>query len=259
MSLDSVLNLSLKPDRLEFEYGPGVLGPPAEFRSLESIRPSLLDPHCAGPDPVYGIAMDVARACDLPRLRERMLLYGVVAYAAGRLGQEPPRSQGHVHAIAPHSGWSPPEMFEILQGQAIIYAQQSARDEPGHCVAVLAGEGDTVVVPPGWAHCMINADPARRMVFGAWCDRQYGFVYEGVRQHGGLAWFPVLTGVDEIQWRRNPAYRTSQLDVHPARAYPELDLAPGRGIYGQFVENPESVMWVSDPARKESIWERFIP
>ena len=128
---DSFLDVSLQPDQLRFEYGPGVVGPATEFRSLDAIRGSLLDPNCAGPDPVYGIAMDVARASDMALLKERMLLYGIVAYAAGRLGEEPTRSQGHVHAIAPHSGWSPPEIFEVLEGRAIIYAQQTTENDRG--------------------------------------------------------------------------------------------------------------------------------
>jgi glucose-6-phosphate isomerase len=254
-----ILDVSLKPDQLGFHYGPGVIGPATELRSLDAIRASLLDPHCTGPDPVYGIAMDVARASDLPLLLRRMLLYGMVVYAAGRLGQEPTRSQGHVHAIAPHSGWSPPELFEILEGKAIVYAQQNTDDDPGVCVAVLAGERDKVVVPPGWAHCVINANPARRMVFGAWCDRQYGFVYRGVRTHGGLAWFPVLNPADQIEWLANPAYRTGHLKLHASRAYPELDLIPGSGIYQQFVDHSDSLLWVSDPARNKSLWNTFIP
>jgi glucose-6-phosphate isomerase len=254
-----MLDVSLKPDQLSFNYGPGVVGPATEFRSLDAIRASLLDPHCSGPDPVYGIAMDVARASDLLLLRHHMLLYGMVAYAAGRLGQEPTRSQGHVHAIAPHSGWSPPELFEILEGKAIVYAQRSTDDDPGTCVAVLAGERDKIVVPPGWAHCVINADPARRMVFGAWCDRQYGFVYDGVRDHGGLAWFPLLNSAGELGWRANPAYRTDHLNIHVSRAYPELDLVPSSDIYSQFVDHPDSLLWISDPARKKSLWDTFIP
>ncbi len=253
------LDVSVKKDELAFDYGPGVVGPPVEFRRLDAIRPSLMDPHCSGPDPVYGIAMDVARERDLPVLNERMLLYGIVAYAAGRLGHEPTRSQGHIHAIAPHSGWSPPELFEIIEGSALIYAQQTADDDPGPCIAVTAQTGDKVVVPPGWAHCVINADPNRRMVFGAWCDRQYGFLYDGVRRHKGLAWFPVLSATDEIEWRANPAYCRSRLDIHPARDYPELDLSASEGLYEQFLRDPDSIMWVSDPVRKQAIWDIFRP
>ncbi len=203
--------------------------------------------------------MDVAREQDLDELKTRMLLYGIVAYAGGRLGQEPARSQGHVHAIAQHSGWSPPEVFEVLLGRAIIYAQRSVEDDPGICVAVTAGVGDKVVVPPGWAHCVINADPGQRMVFAAWCDRQYGFVYDGVRRHGGLAWFPVLDDANRIEWKRNSSYAPSQLGSHDARAYPELELRPSLSLYKQFVEEPESMMYVSEPSRKESLWPAFIP
>ncbi|MGC8625371.1 MAG: glucose-6-phosphate isomerase family protein, partial [Phycisphaerae bacterium] len=171
------LPIRLSETSLAFEYGPGVFGPEPEMRSLDAIRPSLRDPQCSGPDPVYGIAMDIGRLVDRPLLNQRMLLFGAVVYAAGALGLEPVRSQGHVHAIAPHSGWSPPEIFEIWHGKAIIYAQQRAQDDPGRCVAVVAKAGEKVVVPPGWAHCVINADPTGRMAFGAWCDRQYGFDY----------------------------------------------------------------------------------
>jgi glucose-6-phosphate isomerase len=257
--LDPILDVTLSDHDLSFCYGPGTVGPVTEYRSLAAIRASLLDPQCSGPDPVYGIAMDVARREDLPTLKQRMLLYGIVAYAAGRLGEEPPRSQGHVHAIAPHSGWSPPEVFEILQGRAIIYAQQSTDDDPGLCVAVTAGRGEKVVVPPAWAHCVINADPSERMVFAAWCDRQYGFVYDGVRAHGGLAWFPVLHGDNHIHWRRNAAYRDSVLTEHAARSYPELELSRDLSLYQQFMQDPDSLMYVAEPSRKAHTWEGFVP
>jgi glucose-6-phosphate isomerase len=257
--LDPALHVSLSDRDLSFHYGPGTTGPATEFRSLDAIRASLLDPQCTGPDPVYGIAMDVARAQDLDQLKQRMLLYGIVAYAAGRLGQEPPRSQGHVHAIAPHSGWSPPEVFQILEGCAIVYAQQSTEDDPGRCVAVTACPGEKIVVPPGWAHCVINADPSTRMVFAAWCDRQYGFLYDGVRRHGGLAWFPLLDQDDRIRWQPNPSYRQSEMTCHDARQYPELELDPGLSLYEQFLQAPDSLMYVPEPFHKAHVWENFIP
>ncbi len=217
------LAVTLRPDELAFDYGADVIGPAVEMRRLDDIRPSLRDPNCSGPDPVYGIAMDVYQRADAADLQRRYLLYGVVAYASGQLGEEPVRSQGHIHAPAPHSGWSTPELFEIWEGRAIIYAQEFAEDTPGRCIAVEAGPGDQVVVPPSWAHCVINADPATRLVFGALCERQYGFLYDGVRAHGGLAWFPVVRN-GHIEWQANPRYRKSSLDVRGPRSYPELGL-----------------------------------
>ena len=258
MPFDPKLGVHCASD-LRFEYDSDVFGPAPEFRHLDDIRRSLRDPHCQGPDPVYSIGMDVGRTEHLQELQRRMLLVGVVAYEAGQLGEEPVRSQGHIHAIAPHCGWSTPELFEIWEGQAIIYAQERATDDPGRCFAVTANPGEKVVVPPNWAHCVINADPARRMVFGAFCDRQYGFVYDEVRAHGGLAWFPVLDVQQQIHWEPNPKYQTSNISVGSPRAYPDLGLIPNVAMYEQFAEDPHSLQWVSEPARVKDVWNAFEP
>lgn len=255
---DPGLDVRIRPNELAFDYGPGVVGPLPEMRRLDSIRASLRDSGCEGPDPVYGIAMDVYRRDDLADLQQRNLLFGVVAYAAGRLGEEPVRSQGHIHAPAPHSGWSTPELFEIWEGQAIIYAQEFAEDDPGRSIAVEAGPGDQVVVPPGWAHCVINAQEHTRLVFGALCERQYGFLYDKVRAHRGLAWFPVLRS-GSIAWEPNPHYRKSSLQMRPPRGYAELGLDAEISIYRQYRQNPEAVQWISEPARAASLWPTFEP
>jgi glucose-6-phosphate isomerase len=150
-------------------------------------------------------------------------------------------------------------LFEIWEGRAIVYAQESATDEPGRCIAVAAMPGDQVVVPPGWAHCVINGDPQRPMVFGAWCDRQYGFVYDHVRAHQGLAWFPVLDENCAIQWEANPRYRASTLSLRNSRTYPELGLKPDLPIYEQFARNPHTVQWVSEPETVAAVWPNFEP
>jgi len=242
---------------LQFTYDDGVFGPQPEFRRLDDIRRSLRDPECGGPDPVYSIVMDVGRAEHRADLERRMLLFGVVVYASGQLGEEPVRSQGHIHAIAPHCGWSTPELFEIWEGRATIYAQERADDDPGRCFAVAANPGDQIVVPPGWAHSVINADPDNRMMFGAWCDRQYGFVYDAIRAHHGLAWFPVLDADGNIRWEPNPSYRSSDLSIRSPRVYSELGLDPNVPMYEQFATDPESVQWVSQPASVESAWLDF--
>jgi glucose-6-phosphate isomerase, archaeal len=258
LSFDTGIGITPEADSLSFCFAPGVFGPTPEFRSLNAIRPSLLDPNVCGPDPVYGIAMDVGREEDRGELTRRWLLFGLVAFAAGRLGREPVRSQGHVHAIAPHSGWSPPELFELWQGRAIVYAQERTGQDPGRCFAIEAGPGEHVLVPPGWMHFVANADPEQPMVFAALCDRQYGFVYDEVRARGGPAWFPVFDG-GVLRWEPNAAYAPSTLHVGNTRTYPEFHLRAGVPLYQQFVADPEALQWVSDPARMTAQWEGFNP
>ena len=256
---ESGLDVRFAKDSLDLSYGRGLFGPKPEYRSLDSIRQSLRDPNCTGPEIVYGIAMDVGRVQDLAELEKRMLLFGVVTYAEGRLGEEPVRSQGHVHAVSPHCGWSTPELFEIWEGSAIVYGQERSGDEPGRCIAVQAGPGEKVVIPPGWPHYVVNAHPNSKLIFGAWCDRQYGFDYAEVRTHHGLAWFPLVHEDGQIGWEPNPRYSSSKLTVRRAREYPELGVPSSTPIYECFHRAPESVQWVSDPGRFEELWPRFEP
>jgi glucose-6-phosphate isomerase len=258
-NFDPGLDIQILTNAMDFSYGAGVFGPRPEYRSLDAIRTSLRDPNCAGPDPVYSIAMDVGRAEDLAELKKRMLLFGVVIYASGKLGHEPIRSQGHVHAISPHCGWSTPELFEIWQGRAIVYGQEKSGDDPGRCIAIEAGPGERVVMPPGWAHYVANADQNSQLVFGAWCDRQYGFDYAQMRAHHGLAWFPLLTNDGGLAWERNPSYSSSILHRRGAREYPELGLSPEIPIYEHLRNKPDAIQWVSDPARLEKVWSDFEP
>lgn len=244
---------------LGFRYGAGCFGPEPEIRRLDSIRASLMDPGCDGPEEVYAIAMDVGRAEHRQALESRMLLYGVVTYARGRLGREPIRSQGHVHRVSPHCGWSTPEVYEIWRGRAVIYMQERAEDSPGRCFAVEAGPDDVVIVPPGWAHATVSADPASPLTFGAFCDRQYGFEYAGVRAHGGLAWFPVLDEEGGLLWEHNPRYAYSPLLQKAPRFYGELGLQQGVSLYAQFAQEPDRFLFVSEPVRRRETWRGFTP
>jgi glucose-6-phosphate isomerase len=244
---------------LDWRIGNCCFGPTPELRSLDSIRKSLRDPACSGPDPVYAICMDVGRHEHREELHRRMLLFGVVTYAAGRLGDEPVRSQGHVHAISRHSGWRPPELYEIWRGRAVIYMQERAEDDPGRCFAIEAGPGETVLVPPGWAHATISADPSTPLAFGAWCDREYGFEYDAVRSRGGLAWFPLLNSDGSLRWERNGRYAAKALEQRGPSSYARFGVEAGVPIYEQFARDPARMQFISKAGVAEALWRHFEP
>lgn len=263
MRFDPGFDISLTAPELGFSYGAQIFGPPVERRRLDDIRKSLLDPRCAGPEHVYAIAMDVGRGADHTAIRERNLLYGAVVYEKGMLGQEPVRSQGHVHAVSPSCGSSTCELYEIWEGEACIYMQQRAADDPGRCYGVLAGPGQVVLVPPGWAHCTIVADVSGRMAFGAWCVRDYGFEYDGVRAHRGLAWYPVVRD-GQLRFLKNECYQTERCVIKRPRHYAEFGLEPGVPIYRQFIDDPDCFAFVARPQSAvdgdgASKWDGFIP
>ena len=252
-------NMSPTREPLGFSYGEGSFGPQSEQRSLDSIRASLRDPACVGPEWVYAISMDVGKAKHQALLKEKMLLFGAVTYATGSLGREPIRSQGHIHRVSSHSGWSPPEIYEIWEGQAVIYIQDKAEKNAGRCIAVHAGPGEVVVVPPGLVHATINADPTQPMTFGAWCDREYGFEYDALRGLKGIAYFPLLDQ-GGLAWEKNAAYEEAAPLLHKGPSdYSALGIEKGIPIYEQFEKDPERFQFVSQPQLKKDVWDGFVP
>ena len=56
----------------------------------------------------------------------------------------------------------------------------------------------------------------------------------GVRKHGGIAWFPIFNGSDELEWIANPMYDSSHLICKSPSDYISLDIRK-RGIYLQTI------------------------
>jgi len=253
-------DIKIEKAGMGFCYGNNVFGPTPEMRSLESIRPSMRDPLCTGPAQVYAIAMNVGKTEDMSDLKNRGLLYGAVTYAKGRLGKEPVRSQGHIHKKSPRCGWSTPEVYEIWQGKAIILMQEKAEDDPGRCFAVSASAGQVVIVPPDWAHATISADPQSTLTFGAWCDRDYGFEYTGVRAHKGMAFYPLLDEAGTLYWEHNPNYaeKITLIEKSP-EDYTQLGLKKGISIYEQYQADKEVFSFVYAPDKFKKVWKNFIP
>lgn len=255
---NSGIDVTIKKE-MDMIYGKDVFGPIPEKRRLDDIRKSLKDPHTIGPETVYSIAMDVGKEGQRIELEERMLLFGIVTFAAGSLGHEPIKSQGHVHKVSKHSGWSPPELYQIWEGEAIIYMQESTHDFPGRCYAIYASPGDIVLVPPHWAHATISSNPKLPLTFGAFCDREYGFEYEAIRAHQGLAWYPLFDESGHLYWEQNKNYHASELIKKKPNHYSMLNISKGTSIYKQFESNPDAFQFISKPYLQQDDWESFVP
>lgn len=256
--IDPGFSIQADTGNLEYRFGDDVFGSSSEKRRLDDIRTSLSNPDVSGPEYVYSVVMDTGKKKDLEDLKNRNLLYGAMIFSDGMVGNEPVRSQGHVHAVSKSCDASTCEVYEIWSGKACIYMQETDSDDPGRCFAVFAEEGEVVIVPPGWAHCTINADPQQPMLFGAWCVRDYGFDYTGIRKHHGVAWFPKMKDGDLV-FLANPAYCPSELVIKKARSYPEFNLKAGVPIYTQYESDPDLFAFVTDPKQVQDLWDHYEP
>lgn len=258
MTFERVLDVQLEEADLTFQFGSGIFHPEkVEKRYLKDIRASLLDREAKGPDILYSIAMDVGKKDHFEDLRKCNLLYGIVAYNAGLIGNELVRSQGHIHAVSASCQSSTSEVYEIWQGEAYIYMQEFVEDLPGRCVAILAKAGEIVIVPPNWAHYTVNASQNKKMLFGAWCVRDYAFEYKEIRKRQGLAYYPIVEkGV--VKWLNNSHYVYEGLEIKQAREYPEFSLSK-KNLYTQYEEKMSRFEFVTDPLKYQRIWTEFQP
>ncbi|MGG7078228.1 glucose-6-phosphate isomerase family protein [Clostridium sardiniense] len=243
---------------MEFIYNKESFGPETEKRRLDDIRKSLKDSNCDGPEVVYSIAMDIGNIEDRDDLISRNLLYGACIYSGGKMGDEPVRSQGHIHAVSKSCNYSTGELYEIWYGEAIIFMQETAKDNPGRVFAVKGKAGDVIFVPPGWAHYTCNSNPKENMVFGAWCVRDFGFDYDDVRERNGLSYFPIIKGKD-INFIHNDKYEEVQLIIKSPRKYEELNLDYTKSIYDQYRDDKNKFDFIINPLKYKKLWESFIP
>ncbi|MFV0479935.1 MAG: glucose-6-phosphate isomerase family protein [Anaerorhabdus sp.] len=240
---------------MNYHYGTGVFGPIAEKRRLNDVRKSLKNKNSVGPKVIYSIAMDVGKEKEKRILEDKNLLFGIVTYANGKIDNGPIRSQGHVHAISTSCGQSTPEVYQIVEGEAIIYMQEFSDGDAGECYAVEAKEGDIVIVPPNWVHATINRSSTERMIFCAWCVRDFGFDYKDVRKNKGIAFFPYF-GNEEIKWEFNENYQSGNIKVVKAKEYKEIGIEKGISIYEQFEKNPDIFDFVAQPDILEDFWRK---
>lgn len=250
------LDVTLDQETLALNFGEALFYPEeTERRYLKDVRSSLLDPSASGPEVLYNIAMDVGKKEHQQDLAQRSLLYGIVAYSDGKIGQELVRSQGHIHAVSASCNYSTPEVYEIWQGEAYIYMQEFVDEDPGRCAVIKAQAGDIVIVPPNWAHYTVNANQDEKMLFGAWCIRDFAFDYTQIREKQGLAFYPVVVN-DQVNWIENQKYTPSELVIKDAREYPEFKLSQ-ENLYTQYEQNHSKFDFVTDPLSYQALWDNF--
>lgn len=257
MNFNDELLFIFDEEKMNFQFSDTLFFPKiAEKRYLDEVRSSMYDANSFGPKVLYSIAMDVGKKKDKKDLFKRNLLYGLVAYNKGLVGNELVHSQGHIHAVSRYSGSSTPEVYQILQGSAFVYMQNLQEEmSPSYVVKVYSGE--IVIVPPGWAHYAVNADPTKVMIFGAWCVRDYSFEYERIRENRGLSYYPMYKG-KETYWLRNKNYVANELIIKEKRDYKEFGITQ-ESIYRQYEEDHDRFNFVVMPQEYSKCWVNFVP
>jgi len=218
---------------------------PRQVRRLRELVPVLYDASCLrhldSDLPVYETYRDCCDDGAKDLLRKYGLRYDVTVIPPLLLGEEYVKTLGHCHLPVGEAG-SHPEVFEVLDGEAVFFVQKQLGGEVDDVSLLFAKVGDKVLIPPGRGHVLINAS-MRRFVVGHLISRSSVEAHDPYVERRGAAFY-VLTGGRLV---RNLNY-SSVPDVRVSRAETSPLLESGLGLVQAFLRDQSRLALLNEPS-----------
>jgi glucose-6-phosphate isomerase len=122
---------------------------------------------------------------DRDRLLDQGLRYDITIIPPNMLGIEYIKTAGHYHPMPSGGLVSYPEIYEVLEGEALYLLQKRDLSD---VVAVNAFVGDKVIIPPDFGHVTINRSN-KTLKMANLVARDFSSIYEPYREKGGGAYY----------------------------------------------------------------------
>ncbi|WP_440953876.1 glucose-6-phosphate isomerase family protein [Methanosarcina sp. Mfa9] len=225
------------------QFGETIREP--DVRLLSDMKDVLADKEwlrSAGDFELYYMYRELSRTeSDLQRIRKAGLRYDITVIPPARLGKEFVKTKGHYHPIVPGAKVSYPEIYQVLEGEAVYLLQKAEGESIPDVVVIEAEKGDVVIVPPGYGHISINRSETT-LKMANWVCTSFSSVYEPIRKAGGGAYYLLEEG-----FVVNPGYSEVPEIRRLEPVEPELlGLERREDMYG-LVEDLERLRFLKEP------------
>jgi len=178
---------------------------------------------------------------DREKLIEQGLRYDITIIPPAMLGKEYIKTAGHYHPLTAGGSVTYPELYEVLEGEALYLLQKSDLSD---VVAVYAKAGDKVLVPPDYGHVTINRSN-KTLKMANFVARDFSSLYQPYREKGGGAYFFTLEG-----WIRNPrcekAAQLRRIEAPGSSSLASIGLKKGREMY-PLLREPGALEYLTRP------------
>jgi glucose-6-phosphate isomerase len=163
---------------------------------------------------------------DGEKLREQNLRYDITIIPPGMLGREYMKTAGHYHPLVPGGSVTYPELYEVLEGEAVYLLQSQ---DLGDVVAINASAGDKVLVPPNYGHITINGSN-KKLKMANFVAGDFSSLYGPFKEKAGGAYFFTKDG-----WIKNERCPTAaelrKVEAPDSRSLARLGLTKRREMY----------------------------
>jgi len=178
---------------------------------------------------------------DREKLIEQGLRYDITIIPPAMLGKEYIKTAGHYHPLTAGGSVTYPELYEVLEGEALYLLQKSDLSD---VVAVYAKAGDKVLVPPDYGHVTINRSN-KTLKMANFVARDFSSLYEPYREKRGGAYFFTRDG-----WIRNPrcekAADLRRIEAPDSASLAGIGLKKGREMY-PLLREPGALEYLTRP------------
>ena len=150
-------------------------------RTLESLKPTLMDSAAVSPSEVYWVFSQISA----------QQFTNLTIITPGKIGAEFNKTFGHYHTA------QVPETYRVVSGEGVLLLQKKANDERrvNEVLLIRAHAGDEIVIPPEYGHSWSNIGGTPLILFDNWRSGHKPTDYEIIGHLHGMAYY--LTGSAE--------------------------------------------------------------
>ena len=236
-----------------------------DIRYLQDVKDVIYDKKWLKTAPnleLYYMYRDFAETeNDYLKIIKNDLRYDITIINPRRLGKEFNKTLGHDHPIVPGTSITYPELYEVIAGKAIFLLQDSENNQIKDIVAIKAGAGDKIIIPPNYEHLIINIGK-KELKTCNWIHRGFSSnIYKPFRTQHGFSYYAIkkLFG---IKWIKNSHYSSiPQLRFEkPNKFCDKFYIFKEQLIYKlletpsklDFLKNPQKYQWSLDTTRDKN-------
>ncbi len=189
---------------------------------------------------------------DAIAMKEHGLRYDITVIPPKMLGCEFVKTAGHYHPLVPGTRITFPEIYEVLGGKASYILQKPDGEGIDDVILIKAGEGDKVIIPPGYGHLTIN-ESNKVLKMANWVARDFESIYQPIKEKGGGAYFLLDKGMV-----RNPRYEQVP-GIKPGKPanLKEIGLQKSKEMYG-LVRDLKTLEFLTKPHEYEWVFEEVL-
>lgn len=186
---------------------------------------------------------------DEKRLIEQGLRYDITIIPPRMLGREYIKTAGHYHPLVPGGSITYPELYEVLEGEALYLMQKRDLSD---ILVVNASAGDKVLVPPNYGHITINRSN-KTLKMANFVARNFSSLYDPIKDRAGGAYF--FTKAGWIKNERCP--EAAELRRVQAPQAAKIGLSKGREMY-PLLREPGKLEYLTRPEEHLELFEGLI-